>query len=356
MKVLIDARELDGRPTGVGRYLAELLDQWTIRPPERAEVVLCAPRVTIAGGRWPFRRLETGGRASTAWEQWTLPQAIRRERPDVVFCPAYTAPLFAAAPVVLTIHDVSFFAHPEWFSRREGWRRRLVTRAAARRASAVVTVSEFSAGEIARHVGLDPDRIHVVRHGIRIREAGPPDTREPLVLYVGSIFNRRHVPALLSAFAAVLQKIPDARLVIVGENRTRPWQDLAATAATLGLTGAVDLAEYVPEARLADLYARARVFVFVSEYEGFGLTPLEALASGVPPIVADTAVSREVCGEAALYVRPGDIAGLSETLGRLLSDEAERRRLLDAAPRILDRYSWARAADATWRILAGAAR
>jgi glycosyltransferase involved in cell wall biosynthesis len=107
----------------------------------------------------------------------------------------------------------------------------------------------------------------------------------------------------------------------------------------------------VPDAALAGLYRRARAFAFLSEYEGFGHPPLEALQSGVPPVLLDTPVAREVCGDAALYVKPGDITGITSALTSLLFDESVRARVLAAAPAVLARYSWTRAADHTLKAI-----
>jgi alpha-1,3-rhamnosyl/mannosyltransferase len=104
---------------------------------------------------------------------------------------------------------------------------------------------------------------------------------------------------------------------------------------------------YIPEDALASLYARASVFAFFSEYEGFGLTPLEAMSSGVPPVVLDTPVAREVYAEAAFYVQPGDIAGAARLLERLLTDMGAARHVLERAPAVLSRYSWEETAART---------
>ena len=358
MRILVDARELKPRPTGVGRYLLELLKRWSERPdrPSR-EIVLVAPELPLAVRALGSRGIETGpGRAGTIWEQRRLPQVLASEGPDVLFSPAYTTPVFTGIPRVVTIHDVSFTAHPEWFSPLEGARRRILTKQSARRATAVITVSDFSAGEIATLYGVPRTKIHVIRHGVTHLQRASPVPREPLVLFVGSIFNRRHLPELLAATRQLLPHVRDLRVVIAGENRTRPYQDLAVEAAELNVSSVVELADYVDDARLAALYARARVLVFVSDYEGFGLTPLEALAAGVPSIVSDTPVSHETCGDAALYVPAGNVDALAGALRSLLVDDRTRTRLLEAAPSVLGRYSWERAADETLRVLEGAAR
>ncbi len=109
--------------------------------------------------------------------------------------------------------------------------------------------------------------------------------------------------------------------------------------------------EYVSDEQLAALYAEARAFAFLSEYEGLGLTPLEALAAGVPPILLDTAVARESCGNAAVYVPASDLKATTRALEAVLFDEALRRRILDAAPAELAKYSWPRAARETLAVL-----
>jgi glycosyltransferase involved in cell wall biosynthesis len=185
---------------------------------------------------------------------------------------------------------------------------------------------------------------------------GPRARREPLVLYTGSIFNRRRLPDLIAAFALTIKAVPDAQLVIVGSNRTLPRQDLAAVAAAHGISERVRLSDYVPDAELGALYARASVFAFLSEYEGFGLTPLEALAAGVPVVVLDTPVAREVYGEAAVLVPSGDIAAAADALTRLLTSPDSAAAQLARAPEVLARYSWDAAASATLDAIEGIVR
>jgi glycosyltransferase involved in cell wall biosynthesis len=168
-----------------------------------------------------------------------------------------------------------------------------------------------------------------------------------MVLFVGSIFNRRRLPDLIAAFARATSDMAVARLVIVGADRSWPAQDLAAIAAAHGVGPRVDLRSYVAEPELAEIYARASVFAFLSEYEGFGLTPLEALASGVPIVVADTPVAREVYGPAAEYVQAGDIEGTAAALRRFLGAQSEASAQLARAADVLARYSWDRAAAET---------
>jgi glycosyltransferase involved in cell wall biosynthesis len=171
------------------------------------------------------------------------------------------------------------------------------------------------------------------------------------VLYAGTIFTRRRVPDLIAAFAQVARELPDARLVIAGDNRSWPRQDLAATVAAHGLARQVQVLDFVSDATLDTLFSRASVFAFLSEYEGFGLTPLEALASGVPCVVLDTQVAHEIYGDAVAYAPAGDLAQTADVIRRLLTSRAAGEALLGRAPAILSRYSWARAADQTLAVL-----
>ncbi len=358
MRLAIDARELAGRATGVGRYLERILAEWADSGvAARHAIALYLPEPPPEALRRRLAGLEPeyvvvpGGRGA-AWEQLRLGARLRADRPAVLFAPAYTAPLGTGCPVVLTIHDLSYLAHPEWFRPRERWRRAVLTRLSARMARHILTDSAFSAREVERLLGVPAERVTVVPLGLGMPTApaaGGP--RDPLVLYVGTILNRRRVPDLVLAFARAAAVRPDLRLVLVGDDRTWPAQDLGAIAREAGVSGSVEVRSYVADDELRDLYRRASVFVFLSEYEGFGLTPLEALAHGVPPVVLDTAVAREVYGGAALFVERGDRRGTSEAILQLVTDTEARRRVLDEASRLLPRYTWAAAAARTLAVI-----
>ena len=356
LRIGVDARELLGTTTGVGRYLGELMSRWTRRTDAHTrEFVLFTPEPLTP--TWPrtLNRIAAGGRG-TWWEQTALSSSIRAEKPHVFFAPAYTAPLRLSSPLVVTIHDVSFSRHPEWFRPRERHRRHFLTRSAARRAGVVITVSEFSKREIANVYGLEVSRIQVINNGFTPRRPVVGVSREPLVLFAGSIFNRRRVPDLIAAFAIASRSVPGARLVIAGDNRTYPVEDLSAVAAAHGVSDRVRVRSYVPDEELDALYARASVFAFLSEYEGFGFPPLEALAAGVPVVVLDTAVAREIYDEAVTFAGRGDVHGTADLLVRLLTSPGEAGAQLARVPELLERYSWDVAADRTLSALEGIAR
>jgi glycosyltransferase involved in cell wall biosynthesis len=370
MRIGIDARELCGRSTGVGRYLAGLLHVWAVDDRARAhEFVLYAPRpiaLSLDARRFPTRTI--AGSGGTWWEQVLVPRAAASDHLDVWFAPAYSAPLRIQSPTVVAIHDLSFVAHPEWFRLREGARRRWLTRQSAARSASIITISEFSKRELIERLDIPADRIHVIPPGIgagrwelgagRRADASVPSPRpQPLapgpyrVLFVGSIFNRRHVIDLVRAFAPIARLHPDTSLDIVGDNRSYPHEDLRHTIAAERLEAQVRWHEYVTDEQLAALYAQARAFAFLSEYEGLGLTPLEALAAGAPAVLLDTPVARESCGAAAIYVGVNELPATTRALESLLFDEAVRARILGAAPAELAKFNWRRAGRETLTVL-----
>ena len=357
MRIGIDARELAGRATGVGRYLSGLLKEWSSSEQGRLhEFVLYASEpLNVSLDARRFHTRIVSGAAGTWWEQVQLPAVSARDHLDIFFAPAYTAPLMRKLPFVVAIHDLSFAAHPEWFRTREGMRRRWLTRQTAAAARAVVTISEFSRRELIDRLGVPSSRIHVIPPGIdRTNGRAAPSRGSKSVLYVGSIFNRRHVPDLIRAFAPIAHAHAHCTLDIVGDNRSHPHEDLRRAIQREALDGRVTWRQYIDDVELADLYRSARAFAFLSEYEGLGMTPLEALAAGVPSVVADTPIARESCGGAALYVASGDIPGTTRALERLLFDEPTHVSLLAEGPRVLSRYDWPRAARDTLAVIEGA--
>ena len=335
MRIAIDARELYGKPTGVGRFLGELLAAWRTMPEaQEHDFVQLTPE---------------GAERGTLWEQLDLPGLARRSRADVLFSPGYTGPLRPRVPMVVAIHDVSFAAHPEWFSWREGARRRTITRLAARAASRVITISEFSKREIVAHLGVDESKISVVypgvsSFGVSSVGVGRPFTGRHTILFVGSIFNRRHVPELIAGAARLARRHAEIRVEVVGDNRTSPHIPLISR---YGL----HVRSYVSDEDLRQLYAESGAFAFLSEYEGFGLTPLEALAAGLPVLLLDTPVAREIFGDAALYVKRADPALIEQALESLLFDTGERERILGAASALLRGYSWTECARRVLHVL-----
>jgi glycosyltransferase involved in cell wall biosynthesis len=318
--------------------------------------VLDHPRIT--------RRPLPGGRG-LLWPDRQFGPAARRDGVDVLFCPAYTCPLRAQAPRVTAVHDFSFFSLPEDFSFREGLRRRLLVTASLRVSRTVVACSDFTRREILRRCPELEGQVSVVPLGADDDLPPPPDRTEarrrlgvegPLVLTVGAIFNRRRLPTLLRAVCALRPRHPGLRLEVVGENRTQPELDLHALVRRLGIADAVRLAGFLPDPALADRYAAADAAVFLSEYEGFGLPVLEAMARGLPVVLADRPALNELFGAAALLVDPRDETAVAAALERALRDSGLRADLVARGRTLAARFSWEETARHTRAALAAALR
>jgi glycosyltransferase involved in cell wall biosynthesis len=282
----------------------------------------------------------------------------------VFFAPAYACPLGLDVPRVTTVHDMSFFSVPDDFTLLDGMRRRATVGASIGASRRLLAVSDFTRREIAAYFPVAAARVAVTPHGADDDLAAPPPRelararlglRGPMVLTVGTILNRRCLPVLFNAVARLRRAWPDLTLDVVGENRTHPHLDLHSLASRTGLGEHVRLSGFVNEAGLADRYAAADVCVFLSEYEGFGLPALEAMARGVPVVTSTLPALGEVFGEAALLVDPRDAPATADALDRLLRDPALRGDLMARGRALAARHSWAECAQVTRAALQDAA-
>jgi glycosyltransferase involved in cell wall biosynthesis len=367
LRIGVDARELQGRPTGTGRYLRSLLRHWTRSDPgpstgDRFFAYLNGPVAddsVLRHERIAVRAVGDPGVRGLVWQERALPPAARQDGLDVFFSPAYTCPLGLDVPRVTAVHDLSFFSYPSDFTLADALRRRVTVAASVRASRAVLACSAFTAGEIAGRFPEAALRVHHIPLGADDdlppapeREPGPHGSRGPRLLTVGAVLNRRCLPTLLQAVALMRRRGCPASLDVVGENRTHPSLDLPQLVRRLGLESAVTLVGYTSEADLARRYAAADVAVFLSEYEGFGLPALEAAARGLPLVVADRPALSEVSGPAALLVDPRDAEAVAAALLRVLREPDLRRDLLTRGRDLVKRHSWAETARLTRDVFA----
>jgi glycosyltransferase involved in cell wall biosynthesis len=328
--VLINARAAS-RPElgGVERWAREVVARLPQLDPAMYEVV-----------RPPRRFVH---RAGQAWEQAVLPAYAARHHASLLLNPANLAPLAFARNVVV-IHDAAALREPGWYSRLYvAWQRALLP-ALARRALHLITVSQFSRGELVDLLGADPGRITVIPGGVdeRFHPGVLPARRaRPYVLTVASRTARKNLGALdVTARRLAAEEID---LVAVGGDRPQ----FRAERSTGGL---VELGP-VDDRELPGLYAGALAFVLPSRYEGFGLTVLEAMACGTPVVTSNVTALPELVGDAGLLVDPDDPQEIADAVERAIGDEALRTK----GPRRAARFTWAATAERLHGVLSALA-
>src|SRR5512142_3299529 len=303
--------------------------------------------------RWPPRRLWTQIRLS--WEMLVRP-------PDLFFVPAHVVPMITPRRTLTTLHDVAFMTMPDAYRPIGRAYLTLMYRIAAARAR-ILTVSEFSKGEIIRHFGADPDRITVTPLGFDAARFGPATddeirarlhahgVRRPYFLFVGRLEAKKNLGGLITAFRRyrALRPGDDAKLVLVGKAGYGYAREMRA----LGEVEKVSVIEkgYVSPDDMRHLYGGATAFVFPSRYEGFGIPVLEAFACGTPVIASDVTAIPEVAGDAALYVNPDDPDDIASAMARIADDPALRASLAAKGDARVKRYSWDSTAAKTWEVM-----
>jgi glycosyltransferase involved in cell wall biosynthesis len=353
VRIGIDARKL--HDFGIGTYIRNVLRQLARLDRQTEFVLLCRPedRETLASLGENFRPVaETAGNYSVA-EQVRVPLALRREGVTLFHAPHYVLPPLVRCKSVVTIHDCIHLMFPQYLPGRAALAyARASIGLAARRATRIITVSESSKRDIVHFVNAKANKIDVIynaydeRFGVEPREEDVVRVRErfqlhdEFVLYAGNVKPHKNLERLIQAFDIVRQRgLDHLKLVIIGDEVSK-YASLRRAVHRHQLHKYVRFLGYLPEETLAVMYRLAGVFVFPSLYEGFGLPPLEAMASGTPVVTSNVSSLPEVAGDAALLIDPYDPNAIADGIYRVLTDERVRR---DLRRRGLDRarqFSW----------------
>lgn len=361
MRVLLDATAVPADRGGVGRYVDELVPELVragvdlvlvtqardvdhYRALAPAAEVVGAPR---AAERRPVRLL---------WEQVGLPLLVRRLRPDVLHSPHYTLPVLAGVPVVVTLHDATFFTTPELHLRSKAVFFRTAIRLASRRAARLVVPSRATRDEVVRLVGADPARFDVAYHGVDHGRFHPTTAEEQervrasldigdqsYVGFLGTLEPRKNVPALVRGWVEAVADQPEPpALVLAGGRGWDETIDDAIAAVPDHLT--VRRTGFLPLDDLPAFLGGAVVVAYPSLGEGFGLPVLEAMACHSPVLTTRELSLPEVGGDAVAYCGTDD-ASIANGLAALLDDPDRRSLLADAAVDRAAGFTWAAAAQ-----------
>lgn len=365
MRIGVNGIFLEGKRTGIGRYLESLLREWSACEEELVIYYLSEePRDSFLS---PFskRRLtlmEPGQYDIFDWE-------LRNNPVSVFFSALYDLPFSLRSPAVITIHDMIHEACPESFSRAQLDYLQEKTRYGVYRADRIITDSRFSkeeiisrfpnAGEKIVTIPLAPSpffRPRQVERDFPMRRFG---VSAPFILYVGAITPKRHIRPLIEAFGHLAPLFPDWSVITIGRNVTYPPEDLHLLVEQyndrIGRR-AIVYEEFVPDDELLDLYNSAELFVYLSSYEGFGMPPLEAMSCGAPVMTTTASSLPEVVGDAALKVNPFDSGEILEGLKLLMGDGAARQRLRDKGFSQAAKFSWRETAHASLEVIKSVVR
>ncbi|MFL5892036.1 MAG: glycosyltransferase family 4 protein [Solirubrobacterales bacterium] len=351
MHVAVDLRLLDRdgmEHSGIGRYAVEATralraarPSWSLSlHSNRPDLFGESPGTSVHRTSWPTG--VAGGRV--AWLHLMAASATPTV-PDVWWSPTFTLPRGWRGPAVVTVHDLVFRLRPQLYrSRIRALYASRATRVAAGRAEQVLCPSATTADRLVREFGIDREKVAVVPWGIgdvfRGAAAGPDDG---YVLFVGRWEARKGLGLLHGAIRELAAGGRRLQLVVAGG----PGWGAAAEIRALRADPAVELIEEPSDERLASLYARAMVLVYPSTMEGFGFPVAEAMAGGCPVVASDLPELRELAGDAATYVEPGDRRALAAALAAL-ADDLERRRTMAARGREqAERFSWSDCGELT---------
>ncbi len=368
----VDCRELaPDRVTGIGRFLSGILDEIARNRPHLPTVALGVPRSALPTQASHLTVHRLARRPGLYVDQVLLPRIMRQVQATAFFSPYYKAPLAAPCATAVTIHDLTPLSFPEYAAgcgRGYALAFRAWAALLAGRAAAVITDSEYSKAEVARHLRIPPARVRVIPIGVgdefqpgyspgqissAVRRYG---IAEPYLLTVSNFLPHKNLARLVEAYSA-LPPAETARLRLVlagaprGHGPARPVSPGALARPGVILPG------FVAPEDLPLLYAGATALVCPSLAEGFGLPVLEAMACGTPVVCARAGALPEVAGDAAVYVDPAEVADIAAALSRVLHD-AELRRALRARglvrARVFDpRTTTARVVDLLEELAAG---
>ena len=295
--------------------------------------------------------------ARIAWEQLALPFAARRARLDLLHGLAFSLPVLAPCPMVVTIMDMSFAIFPQFHPRSRRLYLSLATRLAARSATAVIALSENTKRDACRILGIPAQKVHVVPCGVseRFRPLSGAERaafRErhglgPYIYYQGTLEPRKNLVRLIQAFARLRRQGLTSHKLVIGGAPGWGFEEVYTEVEWQGLEDSVLFLGFVPDDEAPYWYAAADVSVYPSLYEGFGLPLLEAMACGTPVVAADNSSLPEVVGDAGLLFPAEDVEALAESLGSLLEDEGRRVALAEAGLQRSRSYSWWKVAELT---------
>jgi glycosyltransferase involved in cell wall biosynthesis len=361
MRFAVDAHAIGRHLTGNEVYVRSLLNAFAAKDRDCEFVAYVS---SLDGDRFVPSSIRTRRIAGNPYIRlgYNLAKKVRQDRPDLLHV-QYTAPIGCTAPVVVSVHDVSFFEHPEYFTRSRAWQLQWTVRRTVNRAARILTVSEFSRKSILKtYGGLDEDKVVVVPNAASqfrpiAREAAAAATRErfairgPFLLSVGDLQPRKNHVGLIHAFSRLVRSYPQLKHDLVLAGKPTWFADRVRDAARdSGVADRIRFFGFVSDDDLLQLYNACDVMAFPSFYEGFGLPALEAMACGRAVACSNTTALPEVVDSAAILFDPYRVDEIARALADLLLDGELRARMERLGLQRAAHFSWQKTAERTLEV------
>lgn len=409
IKIAIDCHNLEGNRTGVGRYLWNLLREWTnwagSDPAQswgprssldmefflyfKNEIPQDIKELASAG----FLKLHIrvlGSGSNAFHKHFYLPRAAARDKVDMLFCPDYVLPFYMGfrkphIKTAVTLHDIIYEARPSeysWPSLVDKILLKWASKQSAKKADVIFCPSDFTKNEIVKYYEVNREKVRITKlapdpifrkvdfnddsllhnnlHNKRwetVKSKYGIDSN--FIIFVGSIFNRRFLPQKIEGFTEFAKNNSDFKFLIIGKNHTSPFQDVGSLISKANnelKREAIIWIEFLDDDNdLAYFYNKAYVTLWLSSYEGFGLPLLESMACGTPVITSKTGALPEVAGESALYIdKPGDSGEISNTLNFIARNKNALEELSKKGLERARMFSWEKAAKETMDAISNA--
>ncbi|MFC1700532.1 glycosyltransferase family 4 protein [Patescibacteria group bacterium] len=368
MKIGIDAKNIEGRRTGVGRYLINLLKEWDqLELPKDVEFVLYFRKeipddLSLDSAIFQKKVLSFGGLSNALFMHILLPIAAYRDKIDVLFCPAYVSPIFYFKKTVIVLHDIIYEARPDlynWPSIFDRILLRKFSKISAKRANKIIACSEYSKKEIVKYYKINLEKIIVNYLGVdkSISSFNSQKVKNKFILFVGAISNRRHLPEVMLAFERIAKKLSDYQFLVIGKNITSPFIDIDELSKVINTRlgrKAILRKDFISDKKLSLLYNSADALIWLSDYEGFGLPILEAMSFGTLVITSPNTSIPEVAGDSVLYVQDSrNIDEIYKVIYKGLTNIQLRSRISKKGLKRVLRFSFKKCASKTLNVLLG---
>lgn len=348
MKIAVDCYEVTKYSTGVGRVIDNFLRNLFCLLPEDTFFILTREKIQGYSENQAIQHIIPWKKGYIRWQNGPFVKRLKKIKPDLLIASNYTLPFFNRWPSILLVYDISVIAHPEWYRKKITFTRKFLLERSLEKSTLVIAPSEFTKGEILKFFKIKAEKVKVVSCGVndafsRCSASSIVEWKKKkglenkkIIGYLGSIFARRNMPLLVGAADLLRKEFPETVLYVIGKDMTHPPQNIGR----LLDKDWVKWEMFIPENELSLFYSAIDVFAYPSEYEGFGLPPLEALFCGSIPVVLKRSSFDEIYKDMAIMVDEPEVVTIKEALKRAMTDERAKLEILNRFSQKRLQFSW----------------